>query len=67
MDFSSLGPKGAHLNVTWIPKIIEFGKPVTFSVDMISRKINSYTMLYLWSKNIKERLINHLVITLILL
>lgn len=67
MDFSSLGPKGAHLNVTWISKIIEFGKPVTFSVDMISRKINSYTMLYLWRKNIKERLIYHLVIILILL
>lgn len=48
-------------------QIIEFGKPVTFSVDMISRKINSYTMLYLWRKNIKERLIYHLVIILILL
>lgn len=47
MDLSSLGSKGAHLNVTWRPKLMEFGKPVTFSVDIISRKIYSETLLYL--------------------
>lgn len=46
-------------------KIIEFGKLVMFFVDMISCKINSYIMLYLWSKNIKEWFINYLVIILI--
>lgn len=29
------------------PKLMEFGKPVTFSVDIISRKIYSETLLYL--------------------
>lgn len=54
MDFFLLGLKGVYLNVMWIFKIIEFGKLVMFFVDMISCKINSYIMLYLWSKNIKE-------------
>lgn len=65
MDFFLLGLKGVYLNVMWIFKIIEFGKLVMFFVDMISCKINSDIMLYLWSKNIKEWFINYLVIILI--
>lgn len=50
------GPKGAHLNISWVPKVIDPQKSVKIFFDVTNRKISSVfkTRLYSCALNTKN-------------
>lgn len=39
-DFAFVGPKGAHFNITWEPKVVDSHKSIKVNFDITNRKIS---------------------------